>query len=87
MYLTLIGIVDIVLLPPGETLDRSLFVDIVLDSVKKKFAQIPDPSTEKVHVLHLDNGRPHLADQEIRANNLTPLSHPAYSPDLAPADF
>jgi hypothetical protein len=42
---------------------RSFFVGIVLDSLKKKLAQIPDP--EKGHVLHLDNARPHLADHEI----------------------
>jgi hypothetical protein len=44
---TPIGIVDIVMLPPGETFDRSFFVDIVLDSLKKKFAQILDPNPEK----------------------------------------
>jgi hypothetical protein len=37
----LIGIADIVMLPPGETFDRSFFVDIILDSLKKKFTQIP----------------------------------------------
>jgi hypothetical protein len=35
------------MLPPGETFDRSLFVDIVPDSLKKKFSQIPEPNPEK----------------------------------------
>jgi hypothetical protein len=35
---TPIGIVDIVVLPPGETFDLFFFVDIVLDSLTKKFA-------------------------------------------------
>jgi hypothetical protein len=74
---TSIGIVDIVILPPGETLDRFFFVDIVLDSVKKKIAQIRNPNPEKGHFLHLDNVRPHLADHAIQANNLTRLFHPA----------
>jgi hypothetical protein len=35
----------------------------------------------------LDNARLHLADHEIQANNCTRVSHLAYNPDLAPADF
>jgi hypothetical protein len=73
--------------PPRETFDRSFFVNIVLDSLKKKLAQIPDPNPEKDHALHLDNARPHLADHEIQAYNITRLSHPAYSPDLTAANF
>jgi hypothetical protein len=37
------------MLPPGEIFDRSFFVDIVLESLKKKLAQIPDPNQEKGH--------------------------------------
>jgi transposase len=82
-----IGIVDIVMLPPGETFDRAFFVDVVLGNLKKKLAQTPDPSPERGHFFQVDNARPHLADHEIHTNNLTRLPHPAYSPDLAPADF
>jgi hypothetical protein len=85
--LTPIGIVDIAMLPPGETFNRSFFVDIVLNSLKKKLAQIPDPNPEKDHFSYLDNARRQLADHDIYANNLIWLSHPAGSPDLAPADF
>jgi hypothetical protein len=77
----------IVMLPPGETLDRSFFGDIVLDSWKKKLAQTPDPNPEKGSLLHLDNARPHLANHEIQTNNLTGLSHPADSPYLVTIDF
>jgi hypothetical protein len=80
---TPIGILDIGMLPAGETFGRSFLVDIVSDSLKKKVASIPDPNPEKGHLLHLDNARPHMADHEIQGNNLTRLSHPAYSPDLA----
>jgi hypothetical protein len=73
--------------PPGETFDQSFFVDIVLSSLKQKLAQNPDSNPEKGHFLHLDNTRPHLADREMRSNNLTRVPHPVYSPDLAPADF
>jgi hypothetical protein len=75
------------MLPPGETFDRSFFADIVLTSLKRKLAQNPDSNPENGHFLHLDNTRPHLADREMRSNNLTWVLHPAYSPDLAPADF
>jgi hypothetical protein len=74
-------------LPPGETFDRSFFADIVLDSLKKKFAQIPDPNSEKGHFVPLDNARANLAEHEIQSNNLTRLSHRASSSDLGPADF
>jgi hypothetical protein len=37
------------MLPPGETFDQSFFVDIVLNSLKKKLAQISDPNPEKDH--------------------------------------
>jgi hypothetical protein len=60
---------------------------ILVDSLKKKLSHIPDPNPEKGHVLHLDNGKPHLADHQIQANNLTQSSHPPYSPELAPTDF
>jgi hypothetical protein len=87
MLRTPLGIVDIVTFPPGETFNRSFFVRIVLDSLKKKLAQIPDLNPAKGHVLHLDNAKLHLADHQIQANNFARLSHPSYSPDLAPVDF
>jgi hypothetical protein len=62
-------------------------VDIVLDSLKKKLVQIPDPNSRKSQVMDLDNARPHLHDREIQANHLNRLSHPAFSLDLTPADF
>jgi hypothetical protein len=65
VYFAPIGIVDIVILPLGETLGRSFFVCIVLDSCDKNFARIPDPNPEQGHFLYLDNDRPHLADHEI----------------------
>jgi hypothetical protein len=37
--------------------------------------------------MRLDNAGPYLTDHEIQANNLSRLSHPAYSPDSTPADF
>jgi hypothetical protein len=47
---TALGIVDPVMLPPGEMFDRSFFVDIVLDSLKKKPTHIPDPNQQKGHL-------------------------------------
>jgi hypothetical protein len=46
---TPIGIVEILMLPPGEADDSSFFVNIVLNSLKKKLAQTPDPNPEKGH--------------------------------------
>jgi hypothetical protein len=50
---------------------------------EKKLAQIPDPNPEKGHFPQLDNAILHVADHAIQANNLTRLSHSAYSDDLA----
>jgi hypothetical protein len=47
---TPIRIVDILMMPPGETFDQSFFVDIVLDSLMKKLIQISDPNPEKGHL-------------------------------------
>jgi hypothetical protein len=49
VYFTRIGAIDIVTLPPGETVSQSLFVDIVLDSLKKKLSQISDSNSENRH--------------------------------------
>jgi hypothetical protein len=49
MCFTPAGIADIIMLLPEEMFDRSLFVDTVLDSLKKKLAQIPDSNPEKGH--------------------------------------
>jgi hypothetical protein len=62
------GIVDIGMLPPGETFDRSFFVDIVMDSQKTR-AQIPDSNPEKRHFLRLDNPRSHLPI--MKSNQIT----------------
>jgi hypothetical protein len=35
----------------------------------------------------VDHARLHLIDHEIQANNFTWFSHPAYSPELATANF
>jgi histone-lysine N-methyltransferase SETMAR len=45
---------------------------------------------KKTVILQHDNARPHtarLALQTIRKNGCELLSHPPYSPDLAPSDY
>jgi hypothetical protein len=82
-----VGIADTVMLPPWETVDQSFVVDIVLDSLMNKFVQNRETNPDKGNFLHLDNARTNLADDDIKANNITRLSHPLYDPDLSPADF
>jgi histone-lysine N-methyltransferase SETMAR len=46
--------------------------------------------TLKRWLIHMDNARPHNSGQTqkcIEASRAEPLSHPVYSPDLAPTDF
>jgi hypothetical protein len=40
-----------------------------------------------VSLLYLDNDRVRLDDHEIETNDFSLLSHPVYSPDLAPTDL
>jgi hypothetical protein len=47
VLVTPIGIAHILMLEPGETFDRFFFANIILDSFKKKFVQIPDPNPTK----------------------------------------
>jgi hypothetical protein len=77
-----IGIAHILVLPPGETFDRFFFADIILDSFKKKFVQIPDPNPAKGHYA-FDNARLHLADHAIQTNIFSWWSLPAHSLDVA----
>ena len=83
------GILLIEYLPLNQTVNALSYVK----TMKKLAASIrrkrPTLQSDQVLLLH-DNARPHIADivkQEITKQKWTVLSHPAYSPDLAPCDF
>jgi hypothetical protein len=84
---TAIGIVDIVMLPPGETFDRFFLRGHCSGQFEEETRPNSRSESRKGTLLHLDNARFHLGDHEMQANSLTQLSHPAHSQDLAPANF
>ena len=75
------GFKVIEILPNGATVDTKYFCTII----DKLAAAAPG------HLfLHMDNAAPHrarLCQIALERKNITRLPHPAYSPDLAPADF
>ena len=70
-----------------EKFNKKYFVETILknltDNIIKK-RPLKKCSGIKIHV---DNARPHQANEEIKKYGLVRLVHPPYSPDLAPSDF
>lgn len=72
-------------IPEGTTLDALSFCDI-LDRLVQ---QLSAPRSRSVW-LHVDNASSHRAKRtsdHLHEIGLSPMPHPAYSPDLAPSDF
>ena len=81
------GIKSITLLPQSERFTKQFFVDIeYLATLVFFWKHMPQRLGTGV-ILHLDNARPHLADEQMLELGVTRMSHPPYSPDLAPSDF
>ena len=81
------GIKSITLLPHGERFTKQFFVDRVLGDLQFFFEKHRPQRLGSGIILHLDNARPHLADEEMAELGITRMSHPPYSPDLAPQIF
>jgi hypothetical protein len=80
------GIVDIVMLPAGETFNRTFF-DIVLSSLARKISHKVAFKKSKTYFLHLGNATLHSGAHDFNNYKIRRLPQLAYSPDLAPADF
>jgi hypothetical protein len=80
-------IVDIVMLPAGETLSRDLLLVIVLSSLARKVSHKEEFKKSKTYFLQLDNATPHSATHTFDDCKIRRLPQPAYSPGLGPADF
>lgn len=75
------------LLPVNMTITAKVYCD-QLQKLKEKLSSYR-PKIEKVCFLH-DNARPHVANltrQKLLSFEWEVLSHPPYSPDLAPTDY
>ena len=84
------GIIYYELLPNNETINADKYchqLDELKDAVHKKR---PELANRKGVIFHHDNARPHVAKsvlQKISDFGWEVLSHPAYSPDMAPSDY
>lgn len=74
------GILSITPLRHDQTFDRDFFLHTVIDDL---FTVLKP----RGKILHCDNARPHLIDDELAEMGVKRLPHPPYSPDLAPSDF
>ena len=85
------GIIYYELLKPGETVTTVRYQQQMMTLGQELRAKRPEYKRvqDKVVLLH-DNAPPHTAEtvkQTIKELGWETLSHPAYSPDLAPSDY
>jgi len=83
------GIHLIEALPDGETFN-SEYACHLLDRLDSNLRELRPSMGARGMALHWDNARPHTSQQtlqKIRQLKLSQLSHPPYSPDIAPSDF
>ena len=84
------GIVHKEFVPPGQTVNQQFYLELLkrlCNSVQKKR---PEMWSSGDWFLHHNNAPAQTAlsvQQFLAKNNMTVISHPPYSPDLAPCDF
>lgn len=84
------GPVHYELLKPNERLNSEKYCQQLDDLSKALKKKRPALFNRKNIILHHDNARPHAAlgtRQKIAELGWEILTHPQYSPDLAPSDF
>jgi histone-lysine N-methyltransferase SETMAR len=90
VYCTRCGFVSIEFLPQGQNYNSQFFIETVLPSIEMNLAQRrPKLRATGVH-LHMDNAKSHRSKtsvQKIDEMGFVLVSHPPYSPDIAPSDF
>ena len=83
-------IVARIVVPKGQTVTEKYYVNHVLPKVFENFKEITKRKTVRHLMLQHDNAAPHKANivkEYLSENKVKILSHPSYSPDLAPCDF
>lgn len=83
--------------PTGDTVDTDLWIAILRNLRESIHCKRPimwtggfDGNTDHDFLLHMDNASYHVSVPALAyygENDINLLSHPAYSPDLAPCDF
>lgn len=84
------GVVHSEFVPQGQTVNQAFYLEVLKrlrNSVRRKR---PDLWKSGDWFFHHDNAPAHTAlsvRQFLTKNDMTPVPHPPYSPDLAPCDF
>jgi len=73
--------------PPGQAVNQTFYLQ-VLERLRNRVLRVRR-EIANTWLLHHDNAPSHtsFAVREFLAQHITTLSHPPYSPDLAPCDF
>jgi hypothetical protein len=77
------GVGAMVMLPPGQSFNRDLFIDKVLPTITNNMALGRAKSKALEPFLHLDNMRSHLCKDSFEELGIRRLPHPPDCPDLA----
>jgi len=81
------GIKVVSMVPRNTSFTKNLFVESVLDDLKKEVNKTRPSRLGSGMYLHIDNAKPQCANTQITELGFQRLTHPPYSPDLAPSDF
>ncbi len=97
LFFDSVGIIHIEFLPQGETVDSEFYISVLTrlkESIRRKRPVMWkggfDGATDRDFILLQDNATPHVSVPTLAffgENDFDLLSHPPYSPDLAPCDF
>jgi len=76
--------------PPGQTVNAAFYVEVLKRLQENVLGKRPDQWQNNTWPLHHDNAPANaalLTRWFLTDNNTTVMTHPPYSPDLAPSDF
>jgi len=89
-FLDIRGIVHKEFVPPGQTVNRKFYCEVLRRLRENVRRKRPEMWKNGNLLLHHDNAPAHtslVVREFLTKNNVTTVPHPAYSPDLAPCDF
>ena len=84
------GIVHREFVPPGMTVNADFYCDVLRRLRENVRRKRPQKWRNQNLIIHHDNAPAHRSfkvSQFLAKNNKTVITHPPYSPDLAPCDF
>lgn len=84
------GVVHSEFVPPGQTVNQAFYLEVLKRLRNSLRRKRPDLWQSGEWFFHHDNAPAHTAlsvRRFLTKNGMTTVSHPPYSPDLAPCDF